>query len=652
MPLPPAVSTKTLHGEIVHPASGAPAAGKVAFVMPYALRDGADNVIVGRQTLVADLDESGEFTITLIVNDDADLSPQGWQYTVVVATTAWADSFPLEITSAMPATVELADIAPAVDPEELSTYVLLSTVGQANGVASLGSDGKVPSAQLPPGSGGGAVDSVNGETGTVVLDAGDVGAAEAAHTHAAADIASGTIAIARIPTGQTGTTVPLGNDSRFSDARTPTAHASTHASAGSDPVTLAQSQVTGLTASLAGKSDTGHVHAGTDITSGTVAYARLPVGTTSSTVAAGDDSRLSDARTPTAHAASHGVGQSDAVTVAQSQVTGLAASLAALQPLDADLTAIAGLTPTNDDIVQRKAGAWTNRTIAQLKTDLAITAGDVGAQPADSDLTDIAALAPANDSIIQRKSGIWVARSMAQVKTDLAITASDVGAPALTLVDAKGDLLAGSGADTLVRVPVGANGLVLTADSGETAGIRWGAAGGALPDALMPRAAFQPAGGTITNRSSKAATLNVAYLLPFSLFTAATLSMLDCETTNATASAVVRFGIYGSNSSHMPDALINDFGTTACATATTVAVSVSQALSASTLYWVAICFQTAAPNVRHGGGRNPWVSSATFPAGTGAGWNIAYFQTGVTGSLPASFSSNGDTDAPIVGLKF
>ena len=40
--------------------------------------------------------------------------------------------------------------------------------------------------------------------------------------------------------------------------------------------THAQSDVTGLVAALAGKSDTGHVHAGTDITSGTVAAARLP----------------------------------------------------------------------------------------------------------------------------------------------------------------------------------------------------------------------------------------------------------------------------------------------------------------------------------------------------------------------------------------
>lgn len=43
-----------------------------------------------------------------------------------------------------------------------------------------------------------------------------------------------------------------------------------------------------------------------------------------------------------------------------------------VQAYDADLDAIAGLSPSNDDIIQRKAGAWSNRTMAQLKTDLAI----------------------------------------------------------------------------------------------------------------------------------------------------------------------------------------------------------------------------------------------------------------------------------------
>ena len=47
-----------------------------------------------------------------------------------------------------------------------------------------------------------------------------------------------------------------------------------------------------------------------------------------------------------------------------------------------------------------------------------------------------------------------------------------------TIIDAKGDLIAGSAADTVGRLPIGTNGDVLIADSGETLGMRWGAAAG------------------------------------------------------------------------------------------------------------------------------------------------------------------------------
>lgn len=40
-----------------------------------------------------------------------------------------------------------------------------------------------------------------------------------AHNHAASNITSGTLAIGRIPTGSTGSTVAIGNDARLSDAR-------------------------------------------------------------------------------------------------------------------------------------------------------------------------------------------------------------------------------------------------------------------------------------------------------------------------------------------------------------------------------------------------------------------------------------------------
>jgi len=45
-----------------------------------------------------------------------------------------------------------------------------------------------------------------------------------------------------------------------------------------------------------------------------------------------------------------------------------------------------------------------------------------------------------------------------------------------TAIDAKGDLVPGTGADTFARLAVGANGTILTADSAEATGMKWAAA--------------------------------------------------------------------------------------------------------------------------------------------------------------------------------
>jgi len=50
-------------------------------------------------------------------------------------------------------------------------------------------------------------------------------------------------------------------------------------------------------------------------------------------------------------------------------------------------------------------------------------------------------------------------------------------------IDAKGDLLVGTGADAIARLPVGVNGQVLTSDSAEASGLKWAAAGGSEAEA-------------------------------------------------------------------------------------------------------------------------------------------------------------------------
>lgn len=68
------------------------------------------------------------------------------------------------------------------------------------------------------------------------------------------------------------------------------------------------------------------------------------------------------------------------ITGTLSSQTDLQTALDAKQPLDADLTTIAGLTATTDNFIQSKAGAWASRTIAQVMADLGLAGTNLGDQ--------------------------------------------------------------------------------------------------------------------------------------------------------------------------------------------------------------------------------------------------------------------------------
>lgn len=75
--------------------------------------------------------------------------------------------------------------------------------------------------------------------------------------------------------------------------------------------------------------------------------------------------------------------------------------------LGTDLATVRGLSPSNDDILQRKAGAWANRTMAQLKTDLALAKADVGLGNVDntSNATERAATATLTNKRVTPRVG-------------------------------------------------------------------------------------------------------------------------------------------------------------------------------------------------------------------------------------------------------
>lgn len=96
------------------------------------------------------------------------------------------------------------------------------------------------------------------------------------------------------------------------------------------------------------------------------------------------------------------------------------------QPLNADLTAIAGLSPVNDDLLQRKAGTWTHRTPAQVKTDLALTKADVGLGNVDntSDAAKNSASTTLTNKTITDASNTVSANSLKSATTIIDVSAA------------------------------------------------------------------------------------------------------------------------------------------------------------------------------------------------------------------------------------
>lgn len=129
--------------------------------------------------------------------------------------------------------------------------------------------------------------------------------------------------------------------------------------------------------------------------------------------------------------------------------TDLQAALDAKQPLDADLTTIAGLVATTDNFIQSKASAWASRTPAQVKVDLNLTGTNSGDQTitltgpvtgtgtgtfATTIAAGVVTLANQADmataSVVYRKTaaaGPPEVQTLATLKTDLGLTGTNSG---------------------------------------------------------------------------------------------------------------------------------------------------------------------------------------------------------------------------------
>lgn len=93
-----------------------------------------------------------------------------------------------------------------------------------------------------------------------------------------------------------------------------------------------------------------------------------------------------------------------------------------------------------------------------------------------------------------------------------------------TAIDAKGDLIAGTGADAFARLAVGTNGYVLTADSAESTGIKWAAPAGG---GKVLQVVYGSTDVFATTTSSTPATTNITATITPSASTSKVLVMVS-----------------------------------------------------------------------------------------------------------------------------
>lgn len=286
-------------------------------------------------------------------------------------------------------------------------------------------------------------------------------------------------------------------DSRLTDARTPTAHATSHKSGGTDAIKLSELAVPDADVSLNSQKITS---LGTPSSSTDAATKGYVDG-----VAEGLDVKASCRLATTAN---HGL-------------SGLA-DIDGLTPLNGDRILVKNQTTGSENgIYTAASGSWSRATDAAQSGE--ITAGtfvfvEQGDTHADSGwvvTTNGTITIGATDIVWTQFSGAGqITAGIALTKTgntlDVDLTdatnststttaatpnsvkqAYDLANAAIpkSIVDAKGDLIVATAADTVARVAVGAtDGYVLTVDANESAGVKWApasAGGGAGIDSVL-----------------------------------------------------------------------------------------------------------------------------------------------------------------------
>lgn len=212
------------------------------------------------------------------------------------------------------------------------------------------------------------------------------------------------------------------------------------------------------------------------------------------------------------------------------------------------------------------------------------------------------------------------------------------GFDALAPTTTKGDIIVNNGTDN-IRVEVGADTTVLTADSSELSGVKFAAAGGGSAFPTLNNDATNniyclgyPSG---VSNSTLSVTNQELMFIAISPGTTFTITGLAIHVSTAVVGSTARFGIYG-DSSGLPGSLLADSGSVDIGTTGVKNGTISLEINSGSVYYLACVIDENGGSVSiKAGGNAPITRLSATDFSTKY---FGYHQTGVSvgSSLPAT----------------
>lgn len=144
--------------------------------------------------------------------------------------------------------------------------------------------------------------------------------------------------------------------------------------------------------------------------------------------------------------------------------------------------------------------------------------------------------------------------------------------------------------------------------------------------------------GNLTTTASR------EYAVPFILPAGRSVSSIQCVVNTAAASSVLRFG-WRANDDAWPAGLVSDLGTVDASTTGVKSLAAAFAPPPGRLFWITITAQGGTPAVSQAASVPAGILTMPRPSDWGSAARHTPVQDGVTGALPASFSTRGAVSA-------